>query len=392
MRSFKSFMRTVPPNPSPEKHKPLPPTPSTLKSLTERTSSVTSWRMPAEWEWNHPSPSSQPLQNLSLFSARDYSPLLPEPSPGVGERQTGPISWPFQSSALQKQRSKPIQEGPSDTPDQLPRNPSESLHFQTPSSESNHGSAMPSMHGNTPDPELDVSVSASYPETSPNLRLQTALPELPDSIHRVSDASTKAKAFASLGIGSPRDSEATWEDWANNPDVSQVKDDAPPNLTLRSKNIHPLHLGNTKVEDSDLTNKLQQLSFAQDYHKVLTQQYHESDRHDQAQQMLSPFHVNGFEHSASLQPKAPSRDHELVPQPLAWKKENDLSPAHSSTNLQSEPNRRQRGITSWVHLHHQNVMNKRHDNDRGAGKRLINEVVMPNWKQIPQSGVDRILS
>jgi hypothetical protein len=130
VQSFKSFVRTLPPSPntSDENDKPLPPTPSSDQSLPPllssplATSTESAWKAPTEWEWDNPSPPSQ-VPTTSIFTARNYSPLIPEPSPGLSSMQTESSSWPFKANASQYPRLQPIRERSKSRPNTPPRNP-----------------------------------------------------------------------------------------------------------------------------------------------------------------------------------------------------------------------------------------------------------------------------
>jgi hypothetical protein len=207
VRSFQSFIRKVPPNPSAKNDKPLPPTPSTSNSQSPPpvlpppipTSPESAWKAPTEWEWDNPSPPSQVL-TTSIFTARNYSPLIPNPSPGLSSMQTESSSWPFETSASHNSRLHSIRERSKSRPSTPLRNPSRPSHIYIPLTETNSALIISSPHD-----------SPSGAAPLPGIEVTTALPDSPVELHpssdfayQISDASTKAKVYASLGIGSPR--------------------------------------------------------------------------------------------------------------------------------------------------------------------------------------------
>ncbi|KAH7399601.1 hypothetical protein BKA66DRAFT_452181 [Pyrenochaeta sp. MPI-SDFR-AT-0127] len=383
VRSFKSFLRTIPPNPTLETHKPLPPTPTTPKdlitnplsgappSLLERKSSTTSWKAPEEWEWDNPSPPSQPFQTTSLFPARNFSPLLPEPSPRFLDMNASEEPWPFQSCDSQQPRLQPIQEGINDWPDPPPRNPSRCSPFRTPSVESDSAIPWSSIGDNSWSHSPTIEDTKSYSEDFSKLRPQTALPQSSGLNQHVSSVSTKAKAFESLGIGSPRQPRTVWEDWSDGLSSPQDEDGISEDMMLRRKRHRPLNrespMEENNMEMMELTDKLRKLSFAQDYHNVLADQYHDSHIQPQERQAPLPPQALGVKRIDSAQRSMPSENHELIPPPLTWRKSDSLSQASPTPSQQqhafsgSELKKKQhKGLISWIPIHHRNDAHKRH--------------------------------
>jgi hypothetical protein len=85
------------------------------------------------------------------------------------------------------------------------------------------------------------------------------------------------------------------------------------------------------MDKTEFSDKMQLLSFSHDYHNVLADQYHQANLHP----------GNGLEWTHLEIPRAmvPSQDHELMPEPLAWRKGpddeavDDLS-AQTSSSMQ----------------------------------------------------------
>ncbi|KAJ4372447.1 hypothetical protein N0V83_004221 [Neocucurbitaria cava] len=181
-----------------------------------------------------------------------------------------------------------------------------------------------------------------------------------DPSHRVSDVATKAKAFASLGLGSPRNTKI---------------EDAPAHLTLRGKKLRPLSRGDPVVDDglenNELANKIQQLSFAQDYHEVLADQYHKLH---------------------ALQPEVADNDQGQTLQSLSCMKgSNGLSSAKWQAPSASERKPRHKRMKSWVHLHYLNDSQQRRDPRDEVHQRSISDSAVPRKKKILESEIDRLL-
>ena len=397
VRSFKSFIRTVPPNPNSEDEKPLPPTPSTpdpistptswpVTTPSERTPSVTSWKAPTEWDWEIPSPPIQSFRSTSIFSARKYSPLLPEPIPEDFEMNIG--SNPFQQSEL-----SPIQENSNDRPYPPPRNPCRSSPYQTASAQDDARIPEPTMRHGLPSLSSSLGTYAPYPEA---LRPHATVPRALDPTYRVSDASTKAKAFAALGIGSPSNTKTAREDSLNSPGSTQTEDDASANLILRGKKLRPLDRGNPMLDDSlehgDLADELQQLSVSQDYHSVLVDQYHEMQAQPQELQAPNSLLTKGANRSDKVEPKMLGKHQELVSQgPNASSQLSSSPRLPSRATSASRQKEKHKKMTSWTPLHHLNSVHKRHRANSEVHQRSASDPVVSRRKQIPESEVDRFL-
>jgi hypothetical protein len=405
VRSFQSFIRKVPPNPSTENDKPLPPTPSTSSDRSPPpvlptpipTSPESAWKAPTEREWDNPSPPSQ-VPTTSIFTARNYSPLIPDSSLGLSSVQTDSSSWPFEISASHNPRLHSIRERSKARPSTPPRNPSRPSPIYTPSTEINSA--------------LGISSSDYSPLGAAllsGIEMMTALPDSPvelqpssDFAYRISDASTKAKAYASLDIGSPRNTKAAWEDWSNNAGLSHTESGTSNIRSLRSNKLPPLSRINPTMDEelgeAELSDKMQLLSFSHDYHNVLADQYHPSNPQPDNKDMWT---------TATAMPKHPemprpmllSKDHELMPEPLAWRKgpddgfSDDFSiQASSNGPLTSQSRNRHQRMASWTSLRHLHDGGKKRSADGDVLPRsTTSDPSVPRRKHIPDSEVDRIL-
>ncbi|KAJ4345746.1 uncharacterized protein N0V89_011881 [Didymosphaeria variabile] len=322
VRSFKSFIQTAPPNPT-ETDKALPRTPAPWNRADsdrertptppsadfsplsrERTTSIASWKAPAEWyndsasgkSTHTPSPGLTPPSSVP----RIFSPLLPEPSPDlVGMAQQK--AWPTSSSPPAR-RLLPIYERGGGSPDLgPPGSPPSSPLPATPPLKNR-------LIENTPPP------AHRRANSSPSRKV-VGTDACSQAISR-SD-STKAKAYASLGIDSPSKSSRTDREY------------------LRGKKIRALHKGSPLVDDSwedeYMDDRARKLSFSQDYHDLLADQYQElSVRKEEvlnsggAQQVYEQqiHEANYVESMSSL----PLEERDAVPPPLSWRK----SPAPST--------------------------------------------------------------
>ncbi|KAL1603939.1 hypothetical protein SLS60_005531 [Paraconiothyrium brasiliense] len=332
VRSFKSFVQTAPPNPtdtdkalpltpapwdradSDRARTPTPPSADFPPLSRERISRTASWKAPAEWYDDSPSGRSthtpSPVLTPVTSAPRFFSPLLPEPSPplyGMAESTT----WPTSSSPPPVNRLLPIYERRGDSPDYGPPGtpPRTPLPATPPSDNRYIENILPPELGRANSPRSREVVGA-------NARVQ--------AIFR--SESTKEKAYASLGLELP----------------SKLSRDGkrPDREYLRGKKIRALQKGNPLADDSwedeDMDDMTRALSFSQDYHDLLADQYQElSVRKEEvlnsggAQQVYEAqiYEARFVESMHSI----PPQDREVVPTPLTWRK----SPAPSTPRSHS---------------------------------------------------------
>lgn len=343
VRSFKSFVQTTPPNPS-ETDKALPLTPApwnransggeripTLPSaglqlsLRGRNSSIASWKVPAEWyndsassKSTHTTPS--PSLTPPTSAPRTFSPLLPEPSPGL-LGMAEPTAW-LNFASPSASRLLPIYEravatsdlGPPGSP---PRSP---LPATPPLNRRSIENVIP--------PEHRRASSSPCKDAVTN-----------DQVQEISrTGSNKEKAYASLGLDSPlpnssSESESSQRGGRKRADWQY----------LRGKKLRALYKGSPlhddSWEDEDMDDKTRELSFSQDYHDLLADQYQEMNV--RVQEVLSTGGVQQV-HEAQLAESmhtALPYDRDIFPRPLSWRKSwgtsTPRSQSHNRTGEQS---------------------------------------------------------
>ncbi|KAL6712085.1 hypothetical protein ACN47E_003128 [Coniothyrium glycines] len=272
VRSFKSFIQTTPPTPEAGVEKPLPPIPrdffpsntgdggesSNHTPAVDQASNHSSWQAPTEWEWDSASPLAA-FQAASPFASRDYCPLLPEPSPGPFDLEFRSIPWSSSSVNMQEALLDTIDEGIDLRPEPPPRNPSRLSHVRTPSDNSMPGSPVSeqSEHGNM---SRDVP-EESWVRPSPRQSMK-AIHHVPGSGKA---AAKRSKALATLGFStSSLDLDSTTR--ADSPHSDE------------SAHYYSTRLVQSSATDdtveSSLSDQLDYVSFSQDYHDVLLDQYH----------------------------------------------------------------------------------------------------------------------
>jgi hypothetical protein len=364
VRSFKSFIRTAPPHSEPDGNKPLPPTPTSATSAigpdsnifaqsaqtaSDQENTTFALRPPTVWH-------DLSYQTSPFSTTRHYVPLLPEPSPGIPDGPE-PRSWPFTSSNLRHSNLASIDERairiPSPPPHQLYAFSGGATNIAMKSS----NLSPPGVPSNTESPNSSSKVSVE-----PNLdNAQTSPPS--DPVLRVSNLTTKQKAFASLGIDT-NDQYAMQEHWFGAQPIGETL----LNLSMRGKKLQPPSRPNPKPEepadDTDASKNMQRLSVSQDYHNDLADKYHEA-------------YVFGAEHS-TLEPTASkesgrvasknrtSNEHAMTPRPLSWR-ENLGSPVPSNCTSNSPTNgspnadirRRYSRRPSWPYVHKRTQISER---------------------------------
>lgn len=347
VRSFQSFVQTAPPNPSEtDKALPLTPvlwnrthsggertnTPSSVRpslASTARTSRTASWGAPAEWyndnasvESTRTTPSPPPTSTPRIFS-----PLLPEPSPGpLGMAE--PTAWlspisPISSGLLPiyERTDGNLDLGPSSSPPKLPLpatplpNKSSAPHILLPDRR----------RANTPPSKATVAT---------------------DRVRELSRAGfNKEKAYASLGLDSPLpspiDETESLQRW-------QVRADA---QYLRGKKLHALHKGSPLQDDSwedeYMDDKTRELSFSQDYHDLLADQYQEMNIRTQEDSGTGD--VQQVREAQRVEPTPNLLQSNLdVPPPLAWRK----SPVPSASRSQPQDTDREYASSSGKKSRH----------------------------------------
>jgi hypothetical protein len=358
VRSFKSFIRTVPPHRDPDNEKPLPSTPASQEVSSRmisspssptpsiRSFSVNSWKAPAAWDDLHTP--EQEIQTSSFFVLRKYDPLLPEPSPSLHDSEEQSL-WPVKPTSARQSLLTSIAEQDDHMPPAPSYTPSRAVFSEMPIPEIEHTLPLAS-------PDIDASVT----------QLATTIafsPSHPEDMSGTSDLNNKQKVFSSIDIQSVEDPQAGSEHWSAQPEAS---DDLGLTLHLRGKNIQQLTQENPKlqtilddvdIEDANVDEKLQKLSVSQEYHNALADQYHEPHA-DELYSMYSTADGFGDDISSRAALKSLSKDLGLVPRPLSWRNDPSTSSpggSHSTKTTKGtsilNSRKRYRKVAAWMHFH-----------------------------------------
>lgn len=337
--SFKSFIQTVPPNPNTWSDiSPLSPSDQTLPPLfvppnpkpKDSAVHVTSWRAPTDWNLSSP---SQPSPKNPVSTARTFSPLIPEPSPSTCSSRAESGSWPLETRTFQSPRLQPIHPILECRPEPPPLSTT-SPPVQTPSLEGDSKILLSPIRDN----QLvcsSTNTEAAHPVSHSPLKpgLQTCENPSADTIYQLSDVSRRAKAYVSLGIMLPSDTRTGWQYWSSTPHVDNI---AEISRSLQGKTIPPLYrtspFMDDECEDEELSDRMQLLSFSQDYHDVLADQYHECRAPRPRSSSLSATSSGFFTCGCISIPIFRLRTHELLPEPLAWGKGSGWRSKHKQSN------------------------------------------------------------
>jgi hypothetical protein len=399
VRSFKSFIRTAPPHSGLDGNKPLPPTPTSptsavgpesnifaqsTQTTSDQDNTTALWRPPAAW--HDLSTLKQDCQTSPLFTTRNYTPLLPEPSPDILDGPE-PRLWPFTFSNPRHSNLESIDESNICIPSP-PLHRASSSGSATNISTASSSPAHSNMQYNTENAD-----SSSRISEKPAIHNTPVLPSS-DAVLRVSNLSTKQKAFASLGMDT-RDLDTMQEHWSG----AQPTEDSRLILLMRGKRLaqSPSRSDSNLGESSDenYTNeKVQQLGFHQDYHN-------ESTLHHIASK-------ESLQVAAKSRPNQSSYEYGMNPPPLDWRK-NTGSPAPSNYTSNShkeerpylESRRRYRKMASWTHTDKQAQISEPSNLDNSEQASFTNASAASNaWaskntstvsirKQITEVGVSR---
>ncbi|KAF3051957.1 hypothetical protein E8E11_008707 [Didymella keratinophila] len=282
--------------------------------------------------------------------------------------QADPLLWQ-QSIGFPQTPLDPIHERVAATPVIPPRNPSRlSLSLSNPgSTRKNSKDTLPS---------ISSRYSSNTEDDVPSWeRFQGAdLPSPLDFASALSDVTLKQRAFNSPGQGSPRDQGIVWGGSHQRPDSTQLDDDSHPDLqgdklTIYRKDDILADDSPVSPEETEMSDRMQALSLAQDYHNML------ADR-------------SCGDYDEAEPPRTPPKDQGFTPQPLAWNKGGNTLPADPSQRpslpLTTSSGRYKniRKMSSWVNHRFgkdsQTDINTRSSSDPG---------VFSNT-QLPESEVD----
>jgi hypothetical protein len=388
--SFKSFVRTAPPYSGFDDDKPLPPIPRSdegpvsaqlsrlIPQLSNDTASDNSWKVPVEWE--DPSTPSEKSQTSSGFTNQIYAPLIPEPSPGVLDMQAESAPWPLNLGALQQSRLQPIGE----TTSEIPSAPSPSP-LRTLSSYPLSTVSVLSASEHVPKlKQTDTSSAVNIPnvksETLNGEDMRAPSPCLSDYAFRISNLSTKQKAFASLGIENSSEQYGARYRSSSCPHSSHFR------------GAQPALLVNQIVNETNTNDRVQQLSVSRDYHNVLTGQYQEAQTSPTEELIHEYLALEGAKLPRATLLKPLSQDHGLIPPPLSWIKKNSNSyapfPGSSTSSIRTDvksltkPKNKETKPTSWTPLQQLSNWSKRRRSSSGLVSRSIGDLADPSQNQI----------
>ncbi|KAF3046625.1 hypothetical protein E8E12_011284 [Didymella heteroderae] len=376
VRSLKSIIHETPgtsdkSSPAVPAKPPLLKYPSCSSTATVQTRSVrlSLWEPPANWENGEDTQAQQPTTSFTL---RQYSPLLPEPPEDIAAMQADPLLWQ-QSIGFPQTGLEPIHERAAAKPVIPPRNPSR---------------LSPSMPnpGSTRKDSKDVlpSISSRYSTNTNDIDGPSwrhfhgaDLPSPLEFASALSDMTVKQRAFNSPDLGSTRDSESLW----GGPHLRaySAKLDGNPYPHTQVDRLNVFRKGSIMADDShvspeetETSDKMQALSFAQDYHNVFADQ--------------------SFDDYDELEPSgAPPKDRELTPQPLAWNKGGDTPPVechqrpHLPPTTLSGRYKNIRKMSSWVN----HRLRKESQIDVGQRSSSDPTILSNTWP--PESEIDQHL-
>lgn len=376
VRSFRSFIRAIPPRTHPDK--PLPPTPSepslrkkssssSLTTVHTRSTRLSLWEAPPSWDNDE----SGQDQSAPPFALRQYSLLIPEPPEDIAAMQADPVLWQQGHGPFHQTPLDPIRERNAATPELPPRNPSRlSVSLSNPATtRKNSRDNLPSVSSRYSTGTFEDGTMTGSVEPPPVISSVEDSPSPLDLVSALTDMSMNQKAFSSVGQGSARDQGILWDRQHQRSDSAQHEDEA--HLDMQNDTLTTYRKGAVQPEnDSDiaddlgLTDKMQALIFAQDYHNALA-------------------HPSSAEHDTSH--RTPLHDQNLAPQPLSWKKETGGLPPSETPQRpgllpvsSSGRHRNLKMMSSWV-------------NQRltGFNQRSVSDPGSTPQPQIPESEVDR---
>jgi hypothetical protein len=151
------------------------------------------------------------------------------------------------------------------------------------------------------------------------------------------------------------------------------------------------------LDETELSDKMQLLSFSHDYHKVLADQHPQSnsqsvDELEWGTVTATPTHLE------MPRSTVPPHELELMPEPLAWRKGShdeyldDLSAQiPSKVPPMSESRKKHNRTASWTSLRHLNTGSRRPSADGDVLSHSTSDLSVSRRKRIPELGVDKLL-
>lgn len=287
--------------------------------------------------------------------------------------QANAVLWQQGHGPFQQTPLDPIHERNAATPELPPRNPSRlSVSWSnTATTRKNSRDQLPSISSRYSTSTFDDGLLAGSDESPSVVPYVEDSPSPLDLVSALTDMSMNQRAFASFGTETPCDRNILWGRQHQRFDSAQHEEDA--HLDLKDKKLNTFRRGNIEPDNNadisenlEVSEKMQTLIFAQDYHNALTQR--SSAGHDTSQE--APFHHPN-----------------LTPQPLTWKKDPSCTPPSDNPERPLLPptsssgrHKNLRMMSSWVNQR-LNGFNQRSLSDPGSTPQLT----------IPENEVDRYL-
>jgi hypothetical protein len=397
--SFKSFVRTAPPYSGFDDDKPLPPIPRSderpvsaqLSRLIPKLSNCTALDNSSEAsiEWGDPSTPTEELQTSPGFTNRIYAPLIPGLSPGVLDMHVESAPWPLYLDSLQQSRLQPVIEHTGEITSPPFRNPLRMLSSYPLSTVSVYSSSehVPRLEQNDTSSVVNTPNVRSEALNREDTRAPSSCPS--DYAFRISNLSTKQKAFASLGIENSSEQYGARYRNSGRPHSPHVR------------GVQQAFLGNQIGNDTDMSDRIQQLGVSHEYHNILTGHYHEAQTSPTEELIHEYLTIEGATPPHIIAPMLLSEDCGLIPSPLYWKKETSSSCASSSrsstSNLRTsaksstEPKKNETRVTSWTPLQQLSNWSECRRSSSRSNSRSLNDLTVPSQNRIPDTEVDRVL-
>ncbi|KAF1912621.1 hypothetical protein BDU57DRAFT_459298, partial [Ampelomyces quisqualis] len=206
---------------------------------------------------------------------------------------------------------------------------------------------------------------------------------------RMSHASTKQKAYASLGIEFPDDKQMIQELRSDQAKSQLINDGFHSILSMHGKKLQPLHHENIQDAespiDADMYEKMQQLSVSQDYHDILADQYQTEHAHDSRELFNGNNQPSSFARGSTQR----SSHGALVLRPLSWKKDSTGSfPSKLQPTKKLDSRQRYRKMSNWVPFHQPiHLHNRTHRHEKQAPS--ANDSATPARGSTPKPEVNR---
>ena len=352
-----------------------------MSANSDRTLGATAWRPPAAWADS----SGSQDEESPHFTTRIYAPLLPEPSPGVFDlpRVSTPqhVDW----SPVRNLCRHPVDERARNMPTPPPRRPSRTPPYYAVSNVSD--SSISPTHHESDAPYTPLPSTPYYRAEHPSESVSPVTPPSPTDLPlRISNFSTKQKAFASLGIESSGDQERVWVNGFKRSRSPDTRSEVVSVTLSRGDKIRRYKRGGTVVEvesdDEELSDRMQQLSVAQDYHDALVDQYQDARAPPRERSAQGP------RRKFLAAPKMPPNDPGMMPRPLSWGKDASgsyaSSPSSSTLNVRDSARGPPKAVkshkmTSWIPLQQISPGSGRYQSDAETPPRSASDPTINPW-------------